>query len=91
VFCEAEVEIKSADGLHMRPAMQFVDLASQFESNIKVTSHDCSVDGKSIMQMTMLAATQGTRLKIVAEGSDADKAIQVLQGLFEEKVNPGHN
>ena len=34
LVCEMEVEIKSADGLHMRPAMQFVDLASQFERSI---------------------------------------------------------
>ncbi|GAI53153.1 unnamed protein product, partial [marine sediment metagenome] len=31
VVCETEVEIKNADGLHMRPAMQFVDVASQFD------------------------------------------------------------
>lgn len=86
LVCETEVEIKNADGLHMRPAMQFVDLASQFESDIKVSNPECSVDGKSIMQMTMLAATQGTRLKITAEGSDADEAVKALQDLLEGKL-----
>lgn len=82
LVCETEVEIKNADGLHMRPAMQFVDLAGQFESNIKVTSEEYSVDGKSIMQMTMLAATQGTRLKIRAEGSDSAQAVKALRELL---------
>ena len=84
LVCETEVEIKNADGLHMRPAMQFVDLAGQFESDIKVTSEEYSVDGKSIMQMTMLAATQGTRLKIIAEGSDSAQAVEALRELLTE-------
>ena len=84
--CETEIEIKNADGLHMRPAMQFVDLAGQFESDIKVTGAECSVDGKSIMQMTMLAATQGTKLKIRAEGPDSDEAVKALQELLEQKL-----
>ena len=66
VVCETEVEIKNADGLHMRPAMQFVDVASRFECDIVVSNSENSVDGKSIMQMSMLAATCGTKLKIKA-------------------------
>lgn len=67
----------------MRPAMQFVDTASQFESTITVTNGDISVDGKSIMQMSMLAATCGTQLVIRAEGSDAQSALQALHELVE--------
>jgi phosphotransferase system HPr (HPr) family protein len=80
---EVEVEICNPEGLHMRPAMQFVDLANSFDSDISVSHQDVSVDAKSIMQMTMLAATCGTRLKIQANGSDADRAIQALQDLVE--------
>ena len=86
LVCETEVEIKNADGLHMRPAMRFVDLAGEFESDIKVTSEEYSVDGKSIMQMTMLAATQGTRLKIRAEGSDSAQAVKALRELLTETL-----
>ncbi len=86
VVCEAEVEIKNADGLHMRPAMQFVDIANQFKSDITVSNNETEVDGKSIMQMSMLAATCGTKLKIKAEGSDAAKVIGVLRELVEEKL-----
>ncbi|MHC4643108.1 MAG: HPr family phosphocarrier protein [Planctomycetota bacterium] len=82
---EIAVEIKNADGLHMRPAMQFVDITSQFESDITVSNDENSVDGKSIMQMSMLAATCGTKLKIKAEGQDAKEAIDALRELVEEK------
>ncbi|MHC4426113.1 MAG: HPr family phosphocarrier protein [Planctomycetota bacterium] len=84
--CEAEVEIKNADGLHMRPAMQFVDIASTFECDVAVSNSENSVDGKSIMQMSMLAATCGTKLKIRTEGTDAQQAINALQELVEERM-----
>ena len=85
VVCETSVKIRNADGLHMRPAMQFVDVASQFECDITVSNDESNVDGKSIMQMSMLAATYGTKLKIKAEGADAKNAIDALQQLVEEK------
>ena len=93
VICESEVEIRNADGLHMRPAMQFVDTASRFESEIKVGNAQTEVDGKSIMQMSMLAATYGTKLKLRAEGSDAHEAIEALRELVEVKKfdEPGPN
>jgi phosphocarrier protein HPr len=86
VICEADVEIKNADGLHMRPAMQFVDIANRFGCDITVSNIENSVDGKSIMQMSMLAATCGTKLKIVAEGPDARQAVDALRNLVEEKM-----
>ena len=85
-ICEIEVMIKNADGLHMRPAMQFVDVASKFESDIKVSNEDTIVDAKSIMQMTMLAATFGTKLTVRAEGSDAQEATEAIRHLVEEKL-----
>jgi phosphocarrier protein len=69
----------------MRPAMQFVETASRFQSSINVSRDDTNVDGKSIMQMSMLAATYGTRLKIKAEGADASEAIEALRDLVEVK------
>ena len=85
VVCETEVEIKNADGLHMRPAMQFVDIANRFDSDITVSNADTNVDGKSIMQISMLAATCGSKLKIRAEGPDAQEAVNALCELVEQK------
>ncbi len=85
VVHEMEVEIKNSDGLHMRPAMQFVDIANKFDSEITVSNAQTNVDGKSIMQISMLAATYGSKLKIRAEGPDAQEAINALRELVEEK------
>ncbi|MFC1634840.1 HPr family phosphocarrier protein [Planctomycetota bacterium] len=82
---EAELEIRNADGLHMRPAMQFVDIANRFDSDIRVSSGRTDIDGKSIMQISMLAATCGTKLKLKAEGPDARDAVEALRELVEEK------
>ncbi len=83
--CQIEVEIKNSDGLHMRPAMQFVDISNQYDCEITVSNDEASVNGKSIMEMSMLAATCGSKLNIKAEGSDAQEAIEALQELVEEK------
>jgi phosphocarrier protein len=85
-----QAEIKNKLGLHARPAMAFVDAATQFASSITVARVEPSgsassggVDGKSIMQMMMLAATKGTILEIVAEGADASHAAESLKILVE--------
>ena len=83
--CDIELEIKNSEGLHMRPAMQFVDIANRFDSEINVSNGETNVDGKSIMQISMLAATCGTKLKVTARGPDARQAINALQELVEEK------
>jgi phosphotransferase system HPr (HPr) family protein len=83
---ELQVEIRNSDGLHMRPAMQFVDMANTFDCIIEVSNGQISVDAKSIMQMSMLAATCGTRLVIKARGEDAQRAVGALRELVEEKM-----
>ncbi len=83
---EIEVQIRNIEGLHMRPAMQFVDTASRFDCEIQVTNEETSVDAKSIMQMTMLAATCGTKLRIKAKGRDAGEAVEALRTLVEVKM-----
>ncbi len=68
--------------------MQFVDLANQFQSNIQVRSfgpEPMEADGKSVMQMIILAAVEGTPLRITAEGDDADEAVAKLAGLVQDK------
>ncbi|TFG47339.1 MAG: HPr family phosphocarrier protein [Candidatus Brocadiia bacterium] len=70
----------------MRPAMQFVDLASTFKSDITVSNGSSHADAKSIMEMTMLAATCGTKLKVKALGPDARQAIEAMRELVEVKM-----
>lgn len=84
---EATVVIQNKLGLHARPAMSFVDTANAFRSDVRVLKGGQDVDGKSIMQMMMLAATQGTSLKIKATGADADQAIDALRQLVDSKFD----
>ena len=84
-----EVEVPNSLGLHARPAMQLVDLANRFNAQIEIAKDDQSVDAKSIMQVMMLAATQGTTLTLTAQGDDAAEAVAAMakligQGFGEE-------
>ncbi|HWB19355.1 MAG TPA: HPr family phosphocarrier protein [Phycisphaerales bacterium] len=90
--CSAKVEIANRLGLHARPAMLFVETASGFQSKITVRRCDQPeehIDGKSIMQMMMLAATRGTAIEIIVEGEEQEvqKAIKALVALVERKFD----
>ena len=82
---QLQVTIQNKLGLHARPAMSFVDIANSFASQITVKKGPQSVDGKSIMQMLMLAATQGTQLQIEATGADAPQALEALRALVVDR------
>jgi phosphocarrier protein len=83
----AQTTIVNRLGLHARPAMAFVEEASRFASSITVRK--CcdgeTVDGKSILQMLMLAGTCGTVIEITADGADETGAIAALVRLVESK------
>ena len=81
---EKEVIIKNNQGLHARPAAIFVQLANKFDSNITVRKDSQEVNGKSIMGILMLAAEKGSRVTIVAEGIDAEEAIEQLVRLVSK-------
>ncbi len=80
-----KVTIQNRLGLHARPAMVFVEVASKYDSKITIsrTDQEETVDGKSIMQMMMLAATKGTQIEISATGLDAKDAVEALVALVE--------
>ena len=87
-----DITVINARGLHARPAMQFVDVANQFSSAITVRrggDEPTEADGKSVMQMIILAATEGTPIRIDAEGEDAQQAVEKLVELFESKFGEG--
>jgi phosphocarrier protein HPr len=84
---EKEITILNRLGLHARPAAMFVRIASRYRSEIWVSKEGEEVNGKSIMGLMMLAAGQGSRLRIRCEGPDADKAIEELEALINAKFN----
>jgi len=81
---EKEITIINKYGLHARPAMQVVQLAQKYASNIEVAKDALKVDAKSIMSVMRLAATKGTKLKISADGEDAQQAIDALTQLIAD-------
>ena len=81
---EKQVTIPNKFGLHARPAMQFVETANSFSSKTEVSNGVLTVDAKSIMSVMRLAATKGTVLTILADGQDAEQAVEALAKLVEE-------
>lgn len=75
------VIVKNKQGLHARPAALFVQLANKFDSVITISKDDQQVNGKSIMGILMLAAEKGSEIIIVAEGDDAQQALDALEAL----------
>jgi len=75
-------------GMHARPAADFVKLAGRFAANVTIKKDGLEVNGKSIMGVLMLAAEQGSTLKLTASGEDAEAAVEALADLvkrgFEE-------
>jgi phosphocarrier protein HPr len=86
---EAEVQVVNRAGMHARPAAMLVKLAGSFTANIHVEKDGLQVNGKSIMGVLMLAAEQGSTLRFIAVGEDAEEAIDALTDLvrrgFEEE------
>lgn len=79
--CAISVKIVNKLGMHARPAMAFVDTANKYRSSVRVRKGDDEVDGKSIMEIMMLAATRGTTLELVCEGDDATACADELRDL----------
>ncbi|MDY6787558.1 MAG: HPr family phosphocarrier protein [candidate division WOR-3 bacterium] len=84
---EREIEVKNKLGLHARPAALFVKTASTFNSKIEVCRDDTVIDGKSIMGLMMLAAESGSKLKLIIDGEDEERAMEKLVKLIEENFN----
>ena len=76
-----QLEIVNTYGLHMRPADKFVKLANSFRSEVWVYHRGSRANGKSILDMTSLAAECGATLDLEARGPDADEALSALADL----------
>ena len=72
-------------GMHARPAALFVKTASKYQSDITVCKDEIEVSGKSIMGLLTIEGYCGSTLTVVAEGADAEKALEEIGTLFEKK------
>ena len=79
----ATVQVVNPHGMHLRPADLFARTAMRFQSKVCVTFEGQQVDGRSIVELLMLAARKGTQLTISTNGDDAEEALAALVQLVE--------
>ncbi len=76
-----ELEIKNLKGLHARAAAAFVKCTADLDVDITVEKDGQQVDGSSILGLMMLAASKGSRIKVKANGADAEQAVKNISDL----------
>jgi phosphotransferase system HPr (HPr) family protein len=74
-------------GLHARAAAQLVRMANKYPCDISLTMDERNSDAKSVMEVLMLGATEGTTLKLSADGKKEDEALQSIVELFAARFN----
>jgi phosphotransferase system HPr (HPr) family protein len=80
---QQSVVITNPQGFHMRPMAAFAQLAARFDSSVTVSRPGQSVNGKSILDLMLLAAAQGTELTLEVTGPDAEAALDALVNLLK--------
>lgn len=83
------VTIRNKLGLHARAAVKFVNLANRFSASVKIVKGGDEIDGKSILGILTLAATQGTTIRLLVSGKDEETAmaalVELITNRFDEK------
>jgi len=83
------VTIRNKLGLHARAAVKFVNLSNRFSSSVKIVKDGDEIDGKTILGILTLAATQGTSIRLLVSGKDEEAAmaalIELIGNRFDEK------
>ena len=82
MIVEKVITIKNKQGLHARPAALFVQIANKFSSEVTIAKGRQKINGKSIMGIMMLAAAPGSKITVIVNGDDADKAMVELEKLL---------
>ncbi|WP_295895273.1 HPr family phosphocarrier protein [uncultured Bartonella sp.] len=80
-----QLVISNKRGLHARASAKFVQMVEVFDAVVEVEKDSQTVGGNSIMGLMMLAASQGSSITVTANGKDAEKVLDALQKLVEEK------
>lgn len=80
---QQDVEIRNREGLHFRPIMQLVETAQRFACRLFLSVEDRQADARSPMELLMLVATAGTRVRVAGDGVDEREAVDSLVALIE--------
>ena len=84
---EATLEIKNRLGLHLRAASTLADTVKKFDATVTLSSGKQAVNARSVTNLIMLGAGQGTKLKVKVEGPEAHAALKAIKELFEQRFN----
>ena len=79
----SEVTVSKSVGLHARPATFFIQRANSFKSSIWVEKDDRRVNAKSLLGVLSLGIVKGTKITIIADGTDEDEAVKTLVSVIE--------
>jgi phosphocarrier protein HPr len=82
---EKEVTIGNKKGLHARPAALFVQLVDKLNVTVTIEKDNEKINGKSIMGLLTLGAQYGTRLKVIVEGENPEKAMKEVENFFNKQ------
>jgi len=85
--CVKKLEIKNKLGLHARAAALLVQTVNKFSAQVSVSKDGQITDGRSIMGVLTLAATQGSKIQVEANGEDAERALKAIEKLIDNKFN----
>ena len=80
-------EIKNKLGLHARAAALLVQTINKFSAQVNVSKDGQTTDGRSIMGVLTLAAAQGSKIQVEANGSDAERAVRAIEKLIDNRFN----
>ena len=82
-----DVVVQNQVGLHARPATFFIQKANEFKSSIWVEKDERRVNAKSLLGVLSLGIVKGTKINIIADGSDEAEAVSTLVGLIESNFS----
>lgn len=87
---ERELEIVNRLGLHARAAAKLVHLTAGFACGVTLSKDGEKVDGKSILGILLLAAAQGSTVRVSCDGPDEEEALAAIAGLVAGKFGEGN-
>ena len=79
---KATIRVNGKDGLHARPAAEFVQLCKKLKSDVKLEKNGTTIPGKSIIGIMSLGISRGEEVTVVAEGEDEAEAINAIKELL---------
>jgi phosphocarrier protein HPr len=82
-----KMEIKNKLGVHARAAALLVQTVNRFSAQVSISKDGQTADGRSIMGVLMLAATQGSTIEVEAAGQDAEQALKAIEKLVDKRFN----